>query len=114
MRAFQSHCMHFTMSCLSRLSESNYYLFELFIFFRLLALSISAIAISLLIQDKICVVSYGQSTVFCQYIESDANTTEAISVRNNILSQSTIFGNYKYVYDAVQSRENICSHFAYY
>lgn len=79
---------------LFHLYEANYYLFELFVFFRLLAFSISSIAISILIQDKICIVHYNQTSEFCQHIEANASGTEH-EYRDKILAETAIFNNYK-------------------
>ena len=80
---------------LDHFRTANYYLFELFVFFRLLGVSISSIAISILIQDKICIVTYNQTIEFCQNIESDQQNAEQMEYRDKVLAQAAIFNNYK-------------------
>lgn len=83
------------MTLRSQLRSSNYYLFEVFIFFRLLAFSISAIAIQYIVQDKICIVRYNQTIAFCTNIEADSQTSEQMGFRDKILSDAAIFNNWK-------------------
>ena len=84
--------------CLTQLRESNYFLFELFAFIRLVALLIPSIAKNVLIQDKICLVDYDQTAAFCQSIHQEFNTTEERQMKDLVLSDAAKFGNYVYVF----------------
>lgn len=83
------------MNVLQMLKQQNYFLFEFFLFAKLAAQYVSNIAISMLIQDKICMVNYGQDMHFCQHIQ-EMNSTEAIQkMRDDILGETTQFVGYK-------------------
>ncbi|KAI2806544.1 hypothetical protein BLOT_008501 [Blomia tropicalis] len=77
------------------LRSNNYFLFELFLFLRLTALFVSAIAISMLIQDKTCLVTYGQNVNFCLNIQNQVLNATEDSIRDKILAETTRFNNYK-------------------
>ena len=80
---------------LASLRASNYYLFELFLFLRLSSVFASAIAYSMLLQDKLCYISYNQTAAFCQNIQADISNTSNEMVKNDILAETTRFSNYK-------------------
>ena len=92
------YCCNFffvSLKMLTKLKESNYFLLEIFLYLRLTAALVSAIAISLLIQDKICLVSFGETATFCQNIQTVMNTTEQRSIKDAILTTTAHYGNYK-------------------
>lgn len=74
--------------------KQNFFFFELFLFAKLAAMYLSNIAINLLIQDKICGITHGQSMHFCQNIH-EANTTVDKALADEILGDSTRFVAYK-------------------
>ena len=79
---------------LKALRDSNYFLFEIIAFFRLLALFIPQIAHSVLIQDKICLIEHNQSAQFCQRIHETFNTTHEKHMKDVVLGDAAKFGNY--------------------
>ena len=83
---------------LTRLRESHYFLLELYIFLRAVGASVSTIALSLLIQDKICTYRYNETADFCQHIHDHMKTWHEQNTKNHILAESTQFGNYKQVF----------------
>ena len=84
--------------CLDRLRESNYFLFEIFAFIRMVALFIPNIAKNVLIQDKICFVDHNQTAEFCQNIHHQFNTTAENDMKNLVLAEAATFGTYVYVF----------------
>ena len=78
------------------LRQQNYFLFEFFLFAKLAGMYVSNIAISMLIQDKICVVNYGQNGHFCQNIH-EANGTMEKAVGDEVLGDASRFVAYKWV-----------------
>lgn len=86
---------------LASLRASNYYLFELFLFLRLSSVFASAIAYSMLLQDKLCYISYNQTAAFCQNIQADISNTSNEMVKNDILAETTRFSNYKNVLECI-------------
>lgn len=77
------------------LKSENFFAFELFIFIRALQSTVSGIAVTLLVQDKICVNRYNQSVHFCQHINEPMETMAEQEVKDRILADSTLFGNYR-------------------
>lgn len=76
----------------AKLSQNNYFLFEVFVVFRLFALMLPTIAKSLLVQDKICLFTYNQTISFCQNIHLPMNSTEDETVKDRILAETAQFG----------------------
>ncbi|KAI2807839.1 hypothetical protein BLOT_005779 [Blomia tropicalis] len=75
--------------------KSNYFIFELFIIVRLVALIVPNVSKSLLIQDKICLFKYEQDDEFCLRIHQDLNwTTEQVLIKDHILAEATQFIGY--------------------
>lgn len=80
------------------LRSERYLVFEAFIFIRALQSTVSGLALTVLVQDKICLNGYHQSADFCRRISEHSNeiinsTNEHI--RDHILADSTLFGNYR-------------------
>ena len=80
------------------LKRNNYYIFELFIFCRSISYSISSIAQSLLIQDKICLITYQQNVSFCDKIQHNSPTAQLENEKDHILADSAQFNNYMYAF----------------
>lgn len=83
--------------CLTKLEKNNYFLFEIFIVFRLMALMLPVMSKSLLIQDKLCLFTYNQSEAFCQNIHMKMNDTAQEAIKNVILADATRFNIYSLV-----------------
>ena len=85
---------------INTLNSREYGLFELFIFIRAGASTVASIAITLLVQNKICINRYNQTRHFCEHInnlQSVADqTSKQIILKDYIFADSTLFGNYKY------------------
>ncbi len=75
------------------LKKQNYFLFEFFLFAKLSAMYVSNIAINMLIQDKLCVVSYGQNATFCQNIHNASGADKIIA--DEIMGETARFSAYK-------------------
>lgn len=80
------------------LRSERYFVFELFIFIRALQSTVSGIALTVLVQDKICLNGYNQSADFCRRISEHSdeiiNSTSEYT-RDRIYADSTLFGNYR-------------------
>lgn len=84
------------MAKLFALLKSQYFfLFEFLMIFRMMASIIPSLSASLLLQDKICAVTHHQSRDFCQNIQKTMNTSVQQAVKDEILAETTRFGNYK-------------------
>ncbi len=83
--------------CLTKLEKNNYFLFEIFIVFRLMALMLPVMSKSLLIQDKLCLFTYNQSEAFCQNIHLEMNDTAQEAIKDVILADATRFNIYSLV-----------------
>ena len=82
------------------LRSERYFAFELFIFIRALQSSVAGLAVTVLVQDKLCLNVYRQSADFCRRIGEHNETllaAESDHIRDRILADSTLFGNYRYV-----------------
>ena len=77
---------------LQYLSDSNYFLFEIFFLFRLVAIHFSYIANDMLLQDKICLFQYNQTRTFCANIHHQEE-----NVQEQILNFAITIGNYRYL-----------------
>lgn len=80
---------------LFHLRASNFYLLELYIFLKAVSTALSTLSLALITQDKICLNEYNQTVTFCENIHKQMNTTVEVNVKNDILAESTTFGNYK-------------------
>lgn len=49
----------------------------------------------MLIQDKFCLVNHNQTAHFCQNIHNEFNTTSEKQMKDTILSETAMFGNYE-------------------
>ncbi|KAH9398236.1 hypothetical protein TYRP_019246 [Tyrophagus putrescentiae] len=87
--------------CLTKLEKNNYFLFEIFIVFRLMALMLPVMSKSLLIQDKLCLFTYNQSEAFCQNIHLEMNDTAQEAIKDVILADATRFNIYSSVIESV-------------
>lgn len=80
---------------LSHLRASNFYLLEVYIFLKAVSTALSALSLSLLTQDKICLNEFKQTDAFCGSINKLMNNTAEQNAKDVILAESTTFGNYK-------------------
>lgn len=76
------------------LKKQNYFLFEFFLFAKLSAMFLSNIAISFLIQDKICTVNHGQSATFCQNLHNVSASADKV-IADEIMGETARFSAYK-------------------
>ena len=81
---------------MSKLKAHNYFLFELWVLIRVTAVGAIGIAVTMLVQDKICINKYHQSIEYCQQISKDVKSAAEQSTRDHILADSTKFSTYKY------------------
>lgn len=82
---------------LSFLKNQNYFIFELFVVFKVLSFLSPTIATNMLIQDKICLVHHHQSSHFCQNLQKQMDNTEDQIKKDKVLTESARFTNYKYI-----------------
>lgn len=77
----------------SFLVRNNYLAAECLVFVKFCGYTVSAIAYSMLVQDKICLWQYNQTVAYCQHL--DAVNLEATDVRDHILADSSKFATYR-------------------
>lgn len=81
---------------LAFLKNQNFFLFELFVVFKILAILSPSIATNMLVQDKVCLVLHQQGSHFCQNLQNKMDNAEEQKLKNEILTESARFTNYKY------------------
>lgn len=77
------------------LKSSHFFAFEFFIFLRALQSTVAGIATTLLVQDKICTNRYNQTVAFCVNINQPFESLAEQDLKDRILADSTLFGNYR-------------------
>lgn len=80
---------------LSLLKRHNFFLFELFLIFKIQAILAPAICTSMLVQDKICIVQHKQSAEFCMNLQKESENKEEAEMQVKVLSDTVKFNNYQ-------------------
>lgn len=81
---------------LAFLKNQNFFLFELFVVFKILAILSPNIATNMIVQDKLCLVNHHQSSHFCQNLQNKMEYSKDQKMKNEILTEAARFTNYKY------------------
>lgn len=83
------------MKIIDVLKEQNYFLFEILLILKFVAFLGPLLATGILVQDKICLVTYRQSAEFCKNLQKHKNTAAEEDVKHQILAESARYNNYK-------------------
>lgn len=80
---------------MSKLKQHNYFLFELWVTLRAFPFGLTTLAVTMLVQDKLCLQTYHQSVAICQSLSKTGDSLTDESTRNSILSDSAKFSEYQ-------------------
>lgn len=80
---------------MSKLKQHNYFLFELWVTLRAFPFGLTTLAVTLLVQDKLCLQKYNQSVAYCQSLSTTSDSLTGESTRDSILSDSAKFSEYQ-------------------
>lgn len=80
---------------LSFLKQHNFFIFELFLIFKIQAFLAPLICTSMLIQDKICLVEHQQSADFCMNLQRESENSQEAEMQAKVLADTVKFSNYK-------------------
>lgn len=83
------------MKILNVIKEQNYFLFEILLILKFVAFLGPVLATGVLVQDKICLVTYHQSAEFCKNLQNPKDTAAEENVKHQILAESAKYNNYK-------------------
>lgn len=86
---------------LAFLKNQNFFLFELFVVFKILAILSPNIATNMIVQDKLCLVNHHQSSHFCQNLQNKMEYSKDQKMKNEILTEAARFTNYKNLVETI-------------
>ena len=72
----------------------DYGLFELSVLLYIMAFSLSHMSDKMLMQDKVCLVSFNKSKSFCAQIHLHSNQTNIQNEKNQILATAVTYNSY--------------------